>query len=89
MFGDVLRHLAGVTHKESTNCRMEAQYAHQQEKDMVPLMMEDGYWAKGWLGMILGMRLWYGFYGATVESDDAFEDKVNELCRELGERGQG
>ena len=76
-------------YKESTNCRMEAQYAHQQEKDMVPLMMEDGYRAKGWLGMILGMRLWYGFYGATVESDDAFEDKVNELCRELGERGKG
>ena len=76
-------------YKESTNCRMEAQYAHQQEKDMVPLMMEDGYRAKGWLGMILGMRLWYGFYGATLESVDAFEDKVNELCRELGERGQG
>ena len=76
-------------YKESTNCRMEAQYAFQQQKDMIPLMLEDGYRAKGWLAMILGMRLWYGFYGATLESVDAFEDKVNELCRELGERGQG
>ena len=51
-------------------------------------MMEDGYRAKGWLGMLLGVRLWYGFYGATLESDGAFEGKVVELCRELGERGK-
>ena len=54
----------------------------------VPLMMEDGYRSKGWLGMLLGVRLWYGFYGATLESDGAFEGKVDELCRELGERGK-
>ena len=54
----------------------------------VPLMMEDGYRAKGWLGMLLGVRLWYGFYGATLESEGAFEGKVDELCRELGERGK-
>merc|ERR1712028_65228 len=71
-------------YKESANCRLEAQYAHQQEKDMVPLMMEDGYRAKGWLGMLLGVRLWYGFYAATLESDAAFKGKVDELCRELG-----
>ena len=82
--------LIGVSraYKESTNCRMEAQYAHQQQKDMIPLMMEDGYQAKGWLGMLLGVRLWYGFYGATLESDEAFAGKVEELCRELGERGK-
>ena len=75
-------------YKESPNCRMEAQYAHQQEKDMVPLMMEDGYRAKGWLGMLLGVRLWYGFFGPAVESDVAFDGKVDELCRELGDRGR-
>ena len=52
-------------------------------------MMDDSYRAKGWLGMLLGVRLWYGFYGATLESEDAFEGKVDELCRELGERGKG
>jgi len=51
-------------------------------------MMEDDYRAKGWLGMLLGVRLWYGFYGATLESEGAFEGKVDELCRELGERGK-
>ena len=75
-------------YKESTNCRMEAQYAHQQEKDMVPLMVEEGYSPKGWLGMILGVRLWYGFFGPTLVSEGAFEGKVDELCRELGMRGK-
>eukprot|EP01047_Picozoa_sp_COSAG01_P066268 COSAG01_NODE_9113_length_2549_cov_4.311020_2_plen_37_part_00 len=31
--------------------------------------------------------MWYGFYGVVVESESAFEDKVEELCRELGDRG--
>ena len=30
-------------YKESTNCRMEAQYAFQQQKDTIPLMLEEGY----------------------------------------------
>ncbi len=51
-------------------------------------MMERGYRPKGWLGMLLGVRLWYGFYGAVLEDDKAFESKLMELCRELGERGK-
>ena len=51
-------------------------------------MLEDGYRAKGWLGMMLGVRLWYGFYGSVLESEAAFEGKTDELCRELGERGK-
>ena len=75
-------------YKESTNCRLEAQYAFQQELDMVPLMMEEGYRAKGWLGMLLGVRLYYQFCGVVLEREAAFEGKVEELCRELGERGK-
>ena len=30
-------------YKESANCRLEAQYAYQREKDMVPLLVEEGY----------------------------------------------
>ena len=43
----VMCYAISEAYKESTYCRMEAQYAHQQEKDMAPLM-EDGYQAKGW-----------------------------------------
>ena len=32
--------------------------AHQQEVDMIPLMMMKEYKPKGWLGMILGTRMW-------------------------------
>ena len=28
-----------MTDKESANCRLEANYAHQQELDMIPLKM--------------------------------------------------
>ena len=41
-----------------------------------------------WLGMLLGVRLYYQFCGVVLESETAFEAKVDELCRELGERGK-
>ena len=75
-------------YKESSNCRLEAQYAYQQQVDMVPLMMEDGFQAKGWLGMLLGVRLYYKFCGVVLDSDGAFDGKMEELCRELGQRGK-
>ena len=74
--------------KESVNCRMEAQYGNQQQKDMIPLMLEEGYNARGWLGMMLGVRLWYGFFGTVLASEGAFEAKMEELCRELGDRAK-
>jgi hypothetical protein len=81
--------LYGVSraYKESANCRLEAQYAYQREKDMVPLLVEEGYRADGWLGMLLGARLYYVFFGSTLTSEASFEGKMEELCRELGERG--
>ena len=36
----------------------------------------------------LGVRLYYQFCGVVLESEMAFEAKVEELCRELGERGK-
>ena len=36
----------------------EANYGHQQELDMIPLMMQKDYSPKGWLGLILGTRMW-------------------------------
>eukprot|EP01051_Picozoa_sp_SAG22_P016367 SAG22_NODE_2298_length_2742_cov_2.665910_2_plen_346_part_01 len=82
--------LIGVSreHKESTNCRLEAQYAMQREVPTVPLMLTDGYRADGWLGMLIGTRMWYGFYGAVLTDETAFATKVSELCRELGDRGR-
>ena len=82
--------LIGVSqeYKESTNCRLEAQYAMQREVPTVPLMLSDGYRADGWLGMLMGTRVWYGFFGAVLTEESLFEGKVSELCRDLGERGR-
>ena len=55
---------------------------------MVPLVVEDNYRADGWLGMLLGTRMYYAFCGSVLTSEAAFEGKLNELCRELGDRGQ-
>jgi hypothetical protein len=55
---------------------------------MLPLMLEEGYRPNGWLGMLLGVRLWYQFYGSVLATDEAFDAKIVELCRELGARGK-
>ena len=34
--------------------------------------------------MLLGTRLWYGFFGTTVTNDDKFHAKIEEMCREIG-----
>ena len=32
----------------TSQCRLEANYAHQQELDMIPLMMQKDYKPQGW-----------------------------------------
>eukprot|EP01046_Picozoa_sp_COSAG06_P021538 COSAG06_NODE_1624_length_8892_cov_3872.704424_1_plen_1008_part_10 len=82
--------LIGVSraYKESSNCRMEAQYALQKKKALVPLMMTEGYEADGWLGLLLGTSMWYGFYGETLSSVSGYETRMDALCREIGSRGR-
>ena len=60
----------------------------KQQKLMIPLMMEEDYKPNRCLGMVLGVRLWYGFFGATLETEAAFERKMDELCRELAGRAK-
>ena len=55
---DVMLYGVSFAYKESANCRLEANYAHQQELDMIPLMMQKDFKPKGWLGLILGTRMW-------------------------------
>ena len=58
---DVMLYGVSLAYKESANCRMEANYAHQQELDMIPVMMSKDFKPKGWLGLILGTRMWCKF----------------------------
>ena len=38
----VMLYAVSLAYKEISNCRLEANYAHQQELDMMPLMMTKG-----------------------------------------------
>jgi hypothetical protein len=66
----------------------EANYAHQQELDMIPIMMQKDYSPKGWLGLIMGTRLWYQFWDAESDDDAAFERRLDAVVREIGDRGK-
>ena len=70
-------------YKESPNCRSEAEYAYQLRKDIIPLMMQHKYKADGWLGMLVGTKLWIDF-----QSKHVVESGVGKLIKELGGRGK-
>ncbi|KAL9981613.1 hypothetical protein ACROYT_G010339 [Oculina patagonica] len=70
-------------YKESPNCRSEAEYAYQLRKDIIPLMMQSNYKADGWLGMLVGTKLWIGF-----QSKHVVHSAVGKLIKELDGRGK-
>jgi hypothetical protein len=69
-------------YKESANCRLEGQYISALQVPWIPLMMEEGR-PNGWLGLMLGSKLYYQFYGPVVEDEAAYSQKFGEMLREL------
>ena len=56
---------------------------------MIPLMVERDYRVKGWLGLILGSRLWYAFWPCKELDDEVeFESRVDQVVKEIGDRGK-
>ena len=49
------------TYKRSANCQSEAEYAFNRKKHIVPLKMRKDFAADGWLGFILGTRMYIDF----------------------------
>ena len=56
----------------------EAEYALRLKKKIIPLKMESGYEADGWLGIIFGSKMFFDFGGKYP-----FEQKAEELVREI------
>eukprot|EP00457_Paulinella_chromatophora_P002851 gb/GEZN01002856.1/.p1 GENE.gb/GEZN01002856.1/~~gb/GEZN01002856.1/.p1 ORF type:complete len:641 (-),score=123.07 gb/GEZN01002856.1/:240-2162(-) len=48
-------------YKKSANCRLEAEYSLQRKTPFIPLMLQKNYQPDGWLGLMMGTRLWYPF----------------------------
>ena len=51
-------------------------------------MLQKDYNVKGWLGLLLGTRLYHVFYDAEDLDEPAFERRVDAVARELGDRGK-
>ncbi|XP_055872747.1 uncharacterized protein LOC106059484 isoform X3 [Biomphalaria glabrata] len=70
-------------YKQSPNCRTEAEYTFQLRKDYIPLMMQKKYRPDGWLGAILGAKLFFDFTGKYP-----YEKPLQGLLKELRGRGK-
>ena len=65
------------TYKRSANCQSEAEYAFNRKKHIVPIKMKKDYTADGWLGFILGTRMYIDF--GTYEFEKAIVLLDNEI----------
>ncbi|XP_059141325.1 uncharacterized protein LOC131929220 isoform X2 [Physella acuta] len=70
-------------YKQSPNCRTEAEYTFQLRKDYIPLMVQKRYRPDGWLGAILGAKLFFDFTGKYP-----YEKPIQGLLKELRGRGR-
>ncbi|VDI56370.1 Hypothetical predicted protein [Mytilus galloprovincialis] len=68
-------------YRNSNNCRVEARYAYQLRKTIIPLKMEKGYAADSWLSFIIGSLLYYDF-----SEELTLEEKINKLIRAIQQK---
>merc|ERR1719272_908109 len=74
-------------YKASANCRLEGTYVHEQKKPWVPLMLEASYKPSGWLGIMLGSRLYYEFTAAVLGDGAAWERLADNVAVEVRRHG--
>ena len=60
---------------------------HEQRKPWVPLILEASYRPKGWLGIMLGSRLYYEFTEAALSSGEDWERVADSVAQEVRRRG--
>jgi len=70
-------------YKDSPNCRLEGEYCISRKVPYIPLIMQNGYSPDGWLGIIMGKRLYHNFH-----DESNWENKVENIVREIGKRGR-
>ncbi|XP_067664453.1 uncharacterized protein [Haliotis asinina] len=68
---------------ESQNCRQEAEYTYKLKKTMVPVLLQGNYQPTGWLGIMIGTKLYF-----DMSPGKDFGAKLKELVRELGQNGR-
>ena len=66
---------------QSPNCRLEAEYAVKLQKPIIPLVMQQDYMPLGWLGIIIGGKIYYKFNGPRLNFDQTMSSVVKEINR--------
>lgn len=75
---DVVCIAMSQAYQDSKNCRLEGEYAMQQQKVIVPFMMQAKWRPSGWLGLTLGSKLWFSF-----TEEGRFAQSFDQLLSEL------
>ncbi|XP_033637503.1 uncharacterized protein LOC117298380 [Asterias rubens] len=70
-------------YKNSPSCRTEAEYTYKLQKPFIPLRLQEDYDPDGWLGIMIGTKLWVDF--SISETLDESRKKLKQL---LGDRGR-
>jgi hypothetical protein len=65
------------SYKQSTYCQAEAEYAFKCKRRLLPLVMRQGYKPDGWLGLMIGSRMYIDF--GRFDFDTACEKLVTEI----------
>ena len=53
-------------YKESQACRTEAEYAYTKKKCLIPVKVEKSYEPDGWLGILVGSKLYYNVHNQEM-----------------------
>ena len=70
-----------AAYKESSNCRLEAQYAHQTGVDMIPMMMESPEKkVRGWLGKLPKTPFWAATRTRVPHKTPTRHDSLSRAC---------
>ncbi|XP_072050788.1 uncharacterized protein [Amphiura filiformis] len=82
---DIILMFMSEAYKNSQSCRTEAQYAYKLQKKVIPLHVQEGYKPDGWLGALLGTKLYYKFFTEDLTQTDlpslltALEESAQEI----------
>ena len=65
------------SYKQSTYCQAEAEYAFNCKRRLIPLIMRPGYKPDGWLGFMIGSRIYVDF--GRFDFDTGCEKLMTEI----------
>ena len=66
----------------------EAQYAYKRKRPVIPLLVQDGYDPDGWLGLIVGTKLYYKFCSDKDTDVEGLLKGIREIGKIVGRQNE-